>query len=301
MRRWRRAGVAHHARNAGGPLGAFHAAWSAAAPRAMDFTLCGKDVTGYPWNPPWPHCEACLAVSRNDDELAVPRCPMHRRLAPLRRRDPQGRPQQVRVRPQARRDQARPVHLGVGRVPDGIRLRARDDRARRRPARRAGVRVGADVPRLRGRDQGDRAVQDGRREGARRSRRVRAVSTTRAGTRSTTSTTCPSSCARRSATSSTIYKDLDPDRHSEVKGWDDRVGGARDDRAGPRDVPRKRRLLARDAGATRCSTSSCDSSPTRRGRSTSAARSSTPGSWSRGSPAPRSTCRTGDGRLTRRS
>jgi hypothetical protein len=29
-----------------------------------DTALCGKDVTGYPWNPPWPHCEACLAVSR---------------------------------------------------------------------------------------------------------------------------------------------------------------------------------------------------------------------------------------------
>jgi hypothetical protein len=29
-----------------------------------DIALCGKDVTGYPWNPPWPRCEACLAVSR---------------------------------------------------------------------------------------------------------------------------------------------------------------------------------------------------------------------------------------------
>jgi hypothetical protein len=30
-----------------------------------DTALCGKDVTGYPWNPPWPLCEACLAVSRH--------------------------------------------------------------------------------------------------------------------------------------------------------------------------------------------------------------------------------------------
>jgi hypothetical protein len=29
-----------------------------------DTALCGKDVSGYPWNPPWPLCEACLAVSR---------------------------------------------------------------------------------------------------------------------------------------------------------------------------------------------------------------------------------------------
>jgi hypothetical protein len=28
--------------------------------------LCGKDVTGYPWNPPWPRCEACLAVVRGE-------------------------------------------------------------------------------------------------------------------------------------------------------------------------------------------------------------------------------------------
>lgn len=29
-----------------------------------DTALCGTDVTGYPWNPPWPRCEACEAVSR---------------------------------------------------------------------------------------------------------------------------------------------------------------------------------------------------------------------------------------------
>ena len=31
-----------------------------------DTALCGKDVKGYPWNPPWPRCEACLAVARGD-------------------------------------------------------------------------------------------------------------------------------------------------------------------------------------------------------------------------------------------
>jgi len=31
-----------------------------------DTALCGADVTGYPWNPPWPRCEACLAVARGD-------------------------------------------------------------------------------------------------------------------------------------------------------------------------------------------------------------------------------------------
>ena len=31
-----------------------------------DTALCGKDVTDYPWNPPWPRCEACLAVVRGE-------------------------------------------------------------------------------------------------------------------------------------------------------------------------------------------------------------------------------------------
>jgi hypothetical protein len=31
-----------------------------------DISLCGKDVTGYPWDPPWPRCEACLAISRGE-------------------------------------------------------------------------------------------------------------------------------------------------------------------------------------------------------------------------------------------
>ena len=25
-----------------------------------DTALCGKDVTGLPWNPPWPYCVVCL-------------------------------------------------------------------------------------------------------------------------------------------------------------------------------------------------------------------------------------------------
>jgi hypothetical protein len=29
-----------------------------------DTALCGKDVTGYPWNPPWPRCQACDEISR---------------------------------------------------------------------------------------------------------------------------------------------------------------------------------------------------------------------------------------------
>jgi hypothetical protein len=28
-----------------------------------DTALCGKDVTDFPWNPPWPLCEACRAIA----------------------------------------------------------------------------------------------------------------------------------------------------------------------------------------------------------------------------------------------
>ncbi len=28
-----------------------------------DRALCGKDVTGYPWNPPWPMCVVCVDLA----------------------------------------------------------------------------------------------------------------------------------------------------------------------------------------------------------------------------------------------
>ena len=28
-----------------------------------DTALCGKDVTGWPWNPPWPFCLVCLDLA----------------------------------------------------------------------------------------------------------------------------------------------------------------------------------------------------------------------------------------------
>jgi len=29
-----------------------------------DTALCGKDVTGWPWNPPWPRCVVCEDLAR---------------------------------------------------------------------------------------------------------------------------------------------------------------------------------------------------------------------------------------------
>jgi hypothetical protein len=31
-----------------------------------DTALCGKDVTGYPWNPPWPMCVVCMDLAGMD-------------------------------------------------------------------------------------------------------------------------------------------------------------------------------------------------------------------------------------------
>ena len=33
-------------------------------PDDPDTALCGKDVTGYPWNPPWPLCVVCVDLAR---------------------------------------------------------------------------------------------------------------------------------------------------------------------------------------------------------------------------------------------
>ena len=30
-----------------------------------DTALCGKDVTGWPWNPPWPYCVVCLDLMQS--------------------------------------------------------------------------------------------------------------------------------------------------------------------------------------------------------------------------------------------
>jgi hypothetical protein len=30
-----------------------------------DTALCGKDVTGYPWNPPWPMCVVCVDLAQS--------------------------------------------------------------------------------------------------------------------------------------------------------------------------------------------------------------------------------------------
>jgi hypothetical protein len=29
-----------------------------------DTALCGKDVSGYPWNPPWPFCVVCIDLAQ---------------------------------------------------------------------------------------------------------------------------------------------------------------------------------------------------------------------------------------------
>ena len=36
-------------------------------PHDPDTALCGKDVTGYPWNPPWPVCVVCADLAGLSD------------------------------------------------------------------------------------------------------------------------------------------------------------------------------------------------------------------------------------------
>ena len=35
-----------------------------------DTALCGKDVTGYPWNPPWPMCVVCVDLAGGGEDWA---------------------------------------------------------------------------------------------------------------------------------------------------------------------------------------------------------------------------------------
>src|SRR4051794_13071855 len=90
------------------------------------------------------------------------------RLLQLHRRDPEGKPQQVRVRPRDGLDQARPFPVLVGRLSNGLRLRPGHALARRRSAGRHGARVRADLPRLHDRGEADRTVPHGGRPGDRR-------------------------------------------------------------------------------------------------------------------------------------
>jgi Inorganic pyrophosphatase len=97
------------------------------------------------------------------------------RSAPARvcRRDPEGEPQQVRVRPQARRDQIRSLADERRHVSHRLRLPARHARRGRRSARRARLPDRANISRLPDPGRGDRHVRDGRREGPRRQDPVR--------------------------------------------------------------------------------------------------------------------------------
>ncbi len=91
----------------------------------------------------------------------------------LCRRDSQGRAQQVRVRPRARRDQVRPAADERRDLSDRLRLPARHARPGRRPAGRARLPVRADLPRLPDPGQARRHVHDARREGDRRQDHLR--------------------------------------------------------------------------------------------------------------------------------
>ncbi|CAA9429465.1 MAG: Inorganic pyrophosphatase, partial [uncultured Pseudonocardia sp.] len=90
-------------------------------------------------------------------------------------RDPQGWSQQVRGGPQDRPHPPGPHPVHGHPVPRRLRVHREQPRRGRRPARRAGARPGADVPRLPHPVPGDRDVPDEGREGRRRQGPLRPV------------------------------------------------------------------------------------------------------------------------------
>jgi hypothetical protein len=48
-----------------GPIGEGEKICHIVEPHDPDRALCGKDVTGYPWNPPWPMCVVCVDLSES--------------------------------------------------------------------------------------------------------------------------------------------------------------------------------------------------------------------------------------------
>src|SRR5437763_8353995 len=144
--------------------------------------------------------------------------PRHgRRTADLPGRDPEGKPQQVRVRPRHGRDQARPLPLLLDGLSDRLRLHPGDARAGRRPARRDGAGVGADVPQLRDRREGDRAVPHGGRQGDRRQGAVRAAHDPAWNTLETLDDV-PGALRDEIAHFFSVYKDLEQKKVT-VDGW----------------------------------------------------------------------------------
>jgi hypothetical protein len=47
-------------RRTGGPTSEGEKICHIVGPDNPDRALCGKNVTGYPWNPPWPTCVVCV-------------------------------------------------------------------------------------------------------------------------------------------------------------------------------------------------------------------------------------------------
>jgi len=102
----------------------------------------------------------CSCCSRTPERIGGSRNAVLRHQA--RPRGPEGEPEQVRIPPRDRRDQARPPPVVLGGVPNRLRVHPGHSVARRPRARRDGLRVGADVSRLRRVRTADRPVRDGR-------------------------------------------------------------------------------------------------------------------------------------------
>jgi hypothetical protein len=52
-------------RNTGGPTNEGEEICHIVTEREPDLALCGKDVSNYPWNPPWPMCVVCVDLAES--------------------------------------------------------------------------------------------------------------------------------------------------------------------------------------------------------------------------------------------
>ena len=56
-------------RDTGGPISDGEKICHIVPEHDPDRALCGKDVTGFPWNPPWPMCVVCVDLAGLDGQL----------------------------------------------------------------------------------------------------------------------------------------------------------------------------------------------------------------------------------------
>ena len=143
------------------------------------------------------------------------------RAGPLPGRDPERIAEQVHVGRRARRDQARPLPVLLGRVSHRLRLHPGHDVPEGHAARRHGVRGRADLPGLRDPGPRDRACSAPRTRPGRTTSCSACRSGTPTGATWKGSTTCPPQLRHEIEHFFSIYK-VPEGKDVEIQGWENR-------------------------------------------------------------------------------